>query len=123
MATPARLPARASGLADYSDRTEGGWPPFDRVLMSKILAIQATNNLSDDALTSLLMADCRSCGPWDWDLRIAFWIHRVPDAPAATKWQWNFGNKICLAPQQSRGRFTWGDQKTARRTRLFRPWL
>jgi hypothetical protein len=27
----------------YSDRTEGGRPPFDPVLMFKILVIQATN--------------------------------------------------------------------------------
>jgi hypothetical protein len=31
----------------YTDRTEGGRPPFDPVLMFKILVIQATNNLSD----------------------------------------------------------------------------
>src|SRR5271167_103869 len=66
----------------YSDRTEGGRPPFDPVLMLKILAIQATNNLSDDALLSLLLTDWGSCGPWGGDLRIAFWMHRVPDAPA-----------------------------------------
>jgi len=32
----------------YADRTEGGRPPFDPVLMFKILVIQATNNLSDE---------------------------------------------------------------------------
>ena len=32
----------------YTDRTEGGRPPFDPVLMFKILVIQATNNLSDE---------------------------------------------------------------------------
>ena len=34
----------------YTDRTEGGRPPFDpgAVLMFKILVIQATNNLSDE---------------------------------------------------------------------------
>jgi IS5 family transposase len=30
----------------YTERPEGGRPPFDPVLMFKILAIQATNNLS-----------------------------------------------------------------------------
>src|SRR5262249_62329531 len=30
----------------YADRTEGGRPPFDPVLMLKVLVIQATNNLS-----------------------------------------------------------------------------
>jgi transposase, IS5 family len=29
-------------------RTEGRWPPFDPVLMFKILVIQATNNLFDE---------------------------------------------------------------------------
>jgi transposase, IS5 family len=51
----------SNAALDYSDQTEGGRAPFDRVLMSKI--IQPTNNLSDDALSSLLMTDCRSCGP------------------------------------------------------------
>ena len=51
----------------YSDRTEGGRPPFDPVLMFKILVIQAINNLSDERAEFLLklMTDCRSCGSWD----------------------------------------------------------
>jgi transposase, IS5 family len=32
----------------YTDRTEGGRPPFDPVLMFNILVIQATDNLSDE---------------------------------------------------------------------------
>ena len=32
----------------YSDGAQGGRPPFDPVLMFKILIIQATNNLSDE---------------------------------------------------------------------------
>ena len=32
----------------YTDRTEGGRPPFDPVLMFKILVVQATNNLSNE---------------------------------------------------------------------------
>ena len=35
-----------SAALSYTDRTEGGRPPFDPVLMFKILVIQATNNLS-----------------------------------------------------------------------------
>ncbi|KFL89467.1 Mobile element protein [Acetobacter malorum] len=31
----------------YSDGSKGGRPPFDPVLMSKILVIQTLNNLSD----------------------------------------------------------------------------
>ena len=38
----------------YADRTEGGRPPFDPVLMFKILVIQATNNLSDERAEFLI---------------------------------------------------------------------
>jgi transposase len=38
----------------YADRTEGGRPPFDPVLMLKILVIQATNNLSDERAEFLI---------------------------------------------------------------------
>jgi len=33
----------------YTDRTEGGRPPFDPVLMFKILVLQALYSLSDEA--------------------------------------------------------------------------
>ena len=38
----------------YTDRTEGGRPPFDPVLMFKILVIQAANNLSDERAEFLI---------------------------------------------------------------------
>jgi hypothetical protein len=38
----------------YTDRTEGWRPPFDPVLMFKILVIQATNNLSDERAEFLI---------------------------------------------------------------------
>ena len=41
----------------YTERTEGGRPPFDPVLMFKILVIhviQATNNLSDERAEFLI---------------------------------------------------------------------
>ena len=38
----------------YTDRTEGGRPPFDPVLMFKILVIEATNNLSDERAEFLI---------------------------------------------------------------------
>src|SRR6201987_237285 len=38
----------------YTDRTEGGRPPFDPVLIFKILVIQATNNLSDERAEFLI---------------------------------------------------------------------
>ena len=39
---------------DYSDGAKGGRPPFDPVLMFKILVIQAHNNLSDDRAEFLI---------------------------------------------------------------------
>ncbi len=39
---------------DYSDGAQGGRPPFDPVLMFKILIIQATNNLSDERAEFLI---------------------------------------------------------------------
>jgi transposase, IS5 family len=38
----------------YTERAEGGRPPFDPVLMFKILVIQATNNLSDERAEFLI---------------------------------------------------------------------
>ena len=38
----------------YTDRTEGGRPPFDPALMFKILVTQATNNLSDERAEFLI---------------------------------------------------------------------
>src|SRR5262252_7476942 len=56
----------------YTDRTEGGRPPFDPVLMFKILVIQATNNLSDERPNFSSMTGCRLCGSWDWGWRTVF---------------------------------------------------
>ncbi len=39
---------------NYSDGSKGGRPPFDPVLMFKILVIQAQNNLSDDRAEFLI---------------------------------------------------------------------
>ncbi|WP_343896007.1 transposase, partial [Roseibium denhamense] len=41
---------------NYSDGSKGGRPPFDPVLMFKVLVIQAQNNLSDDR-TEFLVND------------------------------------------------------------------
>ena len=38
----------------YSDGTQGGRPPFDPVMMFKILVIQAANNLSDERAEFLI---------------------------------------------------------------------
>jgi transposase, IS5 family len=39
---------------NYSDGTKGGRPPFDPVMMFKVLVIQAQNNLSDDRAEFLI---------------------------------------------------------------------
>ncbi|MDE7540920.1 transposase, partial [Gluconobacter sphaericus] len=44
----------------YSDRSKGGRPPFDPVLMFRILVIQTLNNLSDER-TEYLINGCLSC--------------------------------------------------------------
>src|ERR1700758_2387440 len=38
----------------YSDGSQGGRPPFDPVMMFKILVIQAANNLSDERAEFLI---------------------------------------------------------------------
>jgi IS5 family transposase len=61
----------------YADRTEGGRPPFDPVLMFKILVIQATHNLSDERAEFLIndrLSFMRSLGLGPAD--------GVPDCPA-----------------------------------------
>jgi hypothetical protein len=40
----------------YSDGSQGGRPPFDPVMMFKVLVIQAANNLSDER-TEFLVID------------------------------------------------------------------
>jgi len=41
----------------YSDGSQGGRPPFDPVMMFKVLVIQAAKNLSDER-TEFLISDC-----------------------------------------------------------------
>jgi len=72
----------------YTDRTEGGRPPFDPVLMFKILGIQATNNLSDERaefLTNDRLSFMRFLGLGLED--------RVPDARTI----WLFRQKLTTA--------------------------
>src|SRR3984893_6807856 len=47
------LPELNAALA-YSDGAQGGRPPFDLVMMFKILVIQTTNNLSDERAEFLI---------------------------------------------------------------------
>ena len=72
----------------YMDRTEGGRPPFDPVMMFKILVIQATNNLSDERAEFLIndrLSFMRFLG-----LGLA---ERVPDARTI----WLFREKLTKA--------------------------
>jgi IS5 family transposase len=72
----------------YSDGLEGGRPPFDPVMMFKILVIQATNNLSDERAEFLIndrLSFMRFLG-----LRLA---DRVPDARTI----WLFREKLSKA--------------------------
>jgi transposase, IS5 family len=46
--------AELSQLLAYSDGSHGGRPPFDPVLMFKVLVIQAANNLSDERAEFLI---------------------------------------------------------------------
>lgn len=43
-----------TGALAYSDGAQGGGPPFDPVMMFKILVIQAANNLSDERTEFLI---------------------------------------------------------------------
>ena len=46
--------AELTAALAYSDGSEGGRPPFDPVVMFKILVIQATNNLADERAEFLI---------------------------------------------------------------------
>ena len=52
-----------SALA-YSEGGQGGRPPFDPVMMFKILVIQATNNLSDERVGNCSRP--HSERSWNW---------------------------------------------------------
>ena len=72
----------------YSNGSEGGRPPFDPVMMFKILVIQATNNLSDERAEFLIndrLSFMRFLG-----LGLA---ERVPDARTI----WLFREKLTKA--------------------------
>src|SRR5947209_4447951 len=45
-----------------SDRAEGGRPPYDAVLMFKVLVLQTLYTLSDDRPSISCVIGCRSCG-------------------------------------------------------------
>src|SRR5271155_5441981 len=46
--------AELNAALAYSDSAQGGRPPFDPVMMFKVLVIQATNNLSDERTEFLI---------------------------------------------------------------------
>ncbi|CCT58815.1 transposase [Acetobacter pasteurianus 386B] len=72
----------------YSGGSKGGRPPFDPVLMFKILIIQTLNNLSDER-TEYLINDCLSF------IRFLGLVlsERVPDA----KTVWLFWERLTQA--------------------------
>ena len=50
-----------------SDRARGGRPPYDPVLMFKVLVLQSLYTLSDDQTEYQLKGPvCRSCGLSGW---------------------------------------------------------
>jgi transposase len=72
----------------YSDGSQGGRPPFDPVMMFKILVIQAANNLSDERAEFLIndrLSFMRFLG--------LSWSDRVPDARTI----WLFREKLTKA--------------------------
>src|SRR5215831_18656349 len=80
-----------NAVLSYTERTEGGRPPFDPVLMFKILVIQATNNLSDERAEFLIndrLSFMRFLGLGLED--------RVPDARTI----WLFREKLTTAGAQ-----------------------
>jgi IS5 family transposase len=80
-------PALTATLA-YSDGSEGGRPPFDPVMMFKVLVIQAANNLSDER-TEFLINDRLSYMRF-----LGFGLSdRVPDARTI----WLFREKLTKA--------------------------
>ncbi|MDE7538670.1 transposase, partial [Gluconobacter sphaericus] len=72
----------------YSDRIKGGRPPFDPVLMFRILVIQTLNNLSDER-TEYLINGCLSCMCF---LRLGL-SERMPDARTV----WLFRERLTQA--------------------------
>ena len=78
----------------YSDGAQGGRPPFDPVMMFKILVIQAMDNLSDERAEFLIhdrMSFMRFLG-----LSLS---DRVPDARTI----WLFREKLTKAARSRRG--------------------
>ena len=49
-----------------SDRAKGGRPPFDHVLMFKVLVLQSSHNLSDERAEYLIRG---ASWAWDWPTR------------------------------------------------------
>jgi hypothetical protein len=49
-----------------SDRAKGGRPPYDAVLMFKVLVLQTLYTLSDDATSTSCATGCRSCASRAW---------------------------------------------------------
>src|SRR6476646_7202406 len=55
-----------------ADRSKGGRPPFDHVLMFKVLILQAMHSLSDERCEYLTRTAYRSCVFWGSAWRMRF---------------------------------------------------
>jgi hypothetical protein len=64
--------ADLAAVLGYCDGAQGGRPPFDAVMMFKILVIQAMDNLSDERAEFLITTVCRSCGSLDCRCQTGF---------------------------------------------------
>ena len=56
---------------DRADRARGGRPPYDAVLMFKVLVLQTLYTLSDDQTEYQIRDRLSSCGSWTWRSRTA----------------------------------------------------
>ena len=85
----------------YADGGKGGRPPYDAVLMFKILLIEAQNNLSDDRAEFLIgdrLSFMRFLGPGLQD--------KVPDAFRCRPWAWKtIDARCCVTPGFSTANF------------------
>jgi len=64
----------------YSDGSKGGQPPFDPLLMFKILVIQTLNNLSDERTEYLINLHAL---PWSGTVRSSSGCHARSGSEAA----------------------------------------
>ncbi len=94
----------------YGDGSKGGRPPFDPVMMFKILVIQAQNNLSDDRAEFLIndrlsfmrflglglsdrVPDAKTIWATSWRRSRRRWISRYSAQPWKRHWPTRMGRR------------------------------